>query len=63
MKRKRMPQPSLAPSSPSGKLSPKEKKALKTAIQAMNRQAEALGTLDPLEFEPVLVYSLKEGRK
>jgi len=50
-------------SSPAGNLSPKEKKALKAGIQAMNSQADALGVLDPLELEPVLVYSLKERGK
>jgi len=44
-------------------LSPQEKKALKNSIQALNTQAEALGILDPLELEPVLVYSLGEGEK
>jgi hypothetical protein len=44
-------------------LSPQEKKALKNSIQGLNAQAEALGILDPLELEPVLLYSLKEGGK
>jgi hypothetical protein len=63
MKRKQIPKPSAAATPQMAILSPKEKKALKTAIQAMNRQADALGILDPLELEPVLVYSLQERRK
>jgi hypothetical protein len=46
-----------------GNLSPKEKKSLKTAIDSMNSQADALGLLNPLELEPTLIYSLKEGKK
>lgn len=44
-------------------LSPKEKKALKNAIRALNGQAESLGVLDPLEMEPVLVYSFAGREK
>lgn len=44
-------------------LSRREKNALKNSIQALNNQAESLGILDPLEMEPVLIYSLEEGKK
>ena len=63
MKRKMTRKPPAAASSASGNLSPKEKKALKNSIQALNRQADALGILDPLELEPVLIYSLKERQE
>jgi hypothetical protein len=63
MKRKKTLKPPAAASSAPGNLSPKEKRALKNSIQALNNQADALGILDPLELEPVLIYSLKEGQE
>ena len=63
MKKEKTRKPPAAASSGPGNLSPKEKKALKNSIQALNRQADALGILDPLELEPVLIYSLKEGQE
>jgi hypothetical protein len=44
-------------------LSPKEKKALQSAIQSVHGQSDRLGLLNPLELEPVLIYSLEERRK
>ncbi|MBP1715873.1 MAG: hypothetical protein H6Q42_4076 [Deltaproteobacteria bacterium] len=62
MKRKTIRKP--AATSPAiADLSRKEKKALKNSIQALNNQANALGILDPLELEPVLIYSLSERKK
>jgi len=44
-------------------LSPKEKRALQTAVQSVHELSDRLGLLDPLELEPVLIYSLEERRK
>ncbi len=44
-------------------LSPKEKRTLQTAVQSVHEQSDRLGFLDPLELEPVLIYSLEERRK
>jgi len=44
-------------------LSPKEKKALQAAVQSVHGLSDRLGLLDPLELEPVLIYSLEERRK
>ena len=63
MKRKKTRKTAAVASPAPGNLSPKGKKALKNSIQALNNQANALGILDPLELEPVLIYSLKEGQK
>jgi len=63
MKRKRTRKPIVGALSAAGNLSPKEKKALRVSIQAANSQADALGILDALELEPVLVFSLQERRK
>jgi hypothetical protein len=63
MKRKKPRKPPAAASPAPGRLSLKDKKALKNSIQALNDQADALGILDPLELEPVLIYSLKERQK
>ncbi len=45
------------------KLGQKEKKALQGAIQSVHEQSNHFGFLDPLELEPVLIYSLEERRK
>ena len=63
MKRKKTRKPPVAASPAPGNLNRKEKKALKNAIQALNTQADALGIMDPLELEPVLIYALKEKKK
>jgi hypothetical protein len=63
MKRKKTRKPPAAASPAPGNLSRKEKKTLKNSIQALNNQADALGILDPLGHEPVLIYSLKERQK
>ena len=63
MKRKKTRKPPAAGSPAPENLSPKEKKALKNSIQVLNNQADALGIMDPLELEPVLIYSLKERKK
>jgi hypothetical protein len=63
MKRKKTRKPPAVTSPATANLSRKEKTALKNSIQALNNQANALGTLDPLELEPVLIYSLQERTK
>ncbi len=63
MRKEKIRKPPTAASPGSGNLSPKEKKALKKSIQALNSQADALGVLDPLDLEPVLIYALKEGQE
>jgi len=63
MKKEKTRKPPAAASPAPGNLSPKEKKALKNSIQGLNSQVSALGILDPLELEPVLIYSLKERKK
>jgi hypothetical protein len=63
MKKEKIRKTPAAPSSAPANLSPKERKALKSSIQALNNQADTLGILDPLGLEPALIYSLKEGQE
>ena len=44
-------------------LNKKEREAFLSAVKQLDEQCERLGLMDPIETEPAILYTPREGRK